>query len=130
MSVALFPSATAAEHEREIGARLAQTDAAFFVAERGDGTVCGFVEVGTRPYVDGCDSSPVGYVEAWFVEPEMRRGGVGRALLGAAEEWARALGLSEIASDTQLVNETSRRAHLRSGYAEVDRIIQFRKALK
>jgi len=130
MSVALFPSATAAEHEREIDARLAQTDAAFFVAERDDGTVCGFVEVGTRPYVDGCDSSPVGYVEAWFVEPEMRRGGVGRALLDAAEEWARARGLSEIGSDTQLVNEMSRRAHMRSGYAEVDRIIQFRKALK
>jgi aminoglycoside 6'-N-acetyltransferase I len=68
-------------------------------------------------------------VEAWYVDADVRRLGYGRALLAAAEGWARARGYREMASDTQLDNEVSRRAHLRSGYAEVDRIIQFRKLL-
>jgi aminoglycoside 6'-N-acetyltransferase I len=129
MSVALFPDGTAAEHERDIRARFAVNEAAYFVAEGADGAVCGFVEVGTRPYADGCDSSPVGYVEAWWVDPAARRTGIGRALLDAAEGWVRTRGLTEIASDTQLGNEVSRLGHLSAGFEEVDRVVQFRKRL-
>jgi aminoglycoside 6'-N-acetyltransferase I len=129
MAAALFPDGEAAEHERWFAALLGRENAAVFVATRADASLCGFVEAGSRPYVDGCDSSPVGYVEAWYVDPDMRRAGVGRALLIAAEEWARARGYTEMASDTTITNEISQRAHLRSGYAEVDRIVQFRKPI-
>jgi aminoglycoside 6'-N-acetyltransferase I len=130
MAAALFPDGEPAEHEHWFVNLLRREDAAVFVATRQDGSLCGFVEAGSRPYVDGCESSPVGYVEAWFVDPDMRQSGVGRALLNAAEDWAMGRGYSEMASDTTLTNEASQRAHVKSGYAEVDRIVQFRKPLK
>jgi aminoglycoside 6'-N-acetyltransferase I len=107
----------------------ARSDAEVFVAEWEDGSVAGFVEVAARPYADGCDTSPVGYIEAWYVEPDARLKGYGRALLSAAENWARGRGYREMASDAQLDNEASYAAHRRAGYAEVDRIVQFRKVL-
>jgi aminoglycoside 6'-N-acetyltransferase I len=129
MSLALFPQQSAEEAQAGMRTFLGREDGAVFIALRDDGTACGYVEVDSRPYADGCDTTPVGYVEAWYVDGDARQQGYGRALLAAAEAWARARGYREIASDTHLDNEVSRRAHLRSGYAEVDRIIQFRKAL-
>lgn len=129
MSQALDPASGSAEHEDEMRATLARSDAAVFFAERADGSICGYVEAGSRPYADGCDSSPVGYVEAWYVDPDARLAGYGRALLAAAEEWARSQGYREMASDALLDNVVSFEAHLASGYSEVDRVIQFRKPL-
>lgn len=129
MSRALFPEATAAEHAADMRSFREREDAEVFVAERADGSLAGYVEVGARPYVDGCATSPVGYIEAWFVDADVRRAGVGRALLAAAEEWARALGLREMGSDALLDNVVSHEAHRRAGYEEVDRVVQFRKPL-
>ena len=129
MSGALFPHHSDAEEEAAMRALLARADAAVFVAERPDGSVCGYVEVGSRPYADGCDTSPVGYIEAWYVDADVRRAGYGRALLAAAEAWARSRGYREVASDARLDNTLSHEAHRRSGYEEVDRIVQFRKTL-
>lgn len=129
MSLALFPQHSADDLAAGMRAHLARPDAEVFVAERDDGSIAGFVEVGERPYADGCDSSPVAYVEAWYVDPDVRRKGYGRALLAAAEEWARARGRTEIASDSQLDNLVSHAAHRGAGYEEVDRIVQFRKIL-
>ena len=129
MSLLLFPRATAEDLETDIKALRARADAEVFVAERPDGSVAGFVETGTRLYADGCDTSPVGYIEAWYVDPDVRRSGYGRALLAAAEDWARRRGYREMASDAQLDNEVSHAAHRRSGYEEVDRIVQFRRIL-
>lgn len=129
MSEALLPDENPDEYEPEMRALLQREDAAVFVAERPDGSVCGFVEVGSRAYADGCRTSPVGYIEAWYVDPDVRRAGYGRALLHAAESWARSRGFSEMASDALLENTVSYDAHFRSGYAEVERIVQFRKPL-
>jgi len=129
LSLALFPEHSAEELESGMREHRARSDAEVFVAEREDGSVAGFVEVGARPYADGCETSPVGYIEAWYVDPDARSKGYGRALLEAAEEWARGRGYREIASDAQLNNEISYAAHRRAGYAEVDRIVQFRKVL-
>ena len=129
MSLALFPRTGPEDHEGDMRQLLARDDAAVFVAERPNGSVCGYVEVGSRPYADGCATSPVGYIEAWWVDPDVRRSGCGRALLAAAEEWARSRGYREMASDALLDNVVSHEAHRRSGYEEVDRVVQFRKAL-
>src|SRR6266404_7725203 len=129
LSLALFPEYSAEVLEPGMREHRARSDAEVFVAEWEDGSVAGFVEVGARQYADGCDTSPVGYIEAWYVEPDARLKGYGRALLSAAENWARSRGYREIASDAQLNNEISYEAHRKAGYAEVDRIIQFRKAL-
>jgi aminoglycoside 6'-N-acetyltransferase I len=130
MSRALFPGQSVEEDEADLRALLARADAAVFVVERSPGgPLAGYVEVGSRPYADGCTTSPVGYIEAWYVDPDVRRGGYGRALLAAAEAWARARGYREMASDALLDNHVSHAAHERSGYTEVDRVVQYRKDL-
>src|SRR6266516_88006 len=130
MSVALFPEYSADELGRGMREFRARSDADVFVAERENGSLAGYVEVGSRSYADGCDTSPVGYVEAWYVDPDVRRGGYGRALLEAAEDWARGQGFTEMGSDALLDNEISHAAHRKADYTEVDRVLQFRKTIK
>jgi aminoglycoside 6'-N-acetyltransferase I len=129
MRHALWPEENEQEHEQGMAAWEARGDTAVFVAVRPEGSICGFVEAGSRPYADGCETSPVGYVEGWYVDPDVRREGYGRALLAAAEVWARSQGYREMASDALIDNEMSRLAHLASGYEEVGRVVQFRKSL-
>jgi aminoglycoside 6'-N-acetyltransferase I len=132
---ALWPEGSLAEHEDEARAILAGSPPSsmplvVFVAEV-NWQVVGFVEVGLRSHADGCDGRrPVGFVEGWYVEPEHRRRGVGRALIGAAEDWARSQGCTEIASDTWVDNEPSHRAHEALGFEVVDRCVHYRKALR
>ena len=101
-----------------------------FVVERGSGGLGGFVEVGLRPFAEGCETRPVGYVEGWFVDEDLRRRGAGAELVRAAEEWARAQGCVELASDCAIENEISFRAHRALGFAEVDRVILLRKKIR
>jgi aminoglycoside 6'-N-acetyltransferase I len=130
MTVGLFPDEAVEELIAGMLTFRVRTDAALFVAERKDGSLAGYVEVGERPYADGCATAPVGYIEEWHVDPDVRRRGVGRALLSAAEEWALARGYDEMASDALLDNVESHRAHERSGYEEVERAVRFRKQLR
>jgi aminoglycoside 6'-N-acetyltransferase I len=131
MSRALFSSQTTEEDEAELRDMMHRADARVFVIERPDGeSLAGFVDVGTRSVVDGCSSSPVGYVEAWYVDPDIRRTGLGRALLQHAEQWAREQGYTEMGSDALLENDVSHAAHKRCGYTEVDRVITYRKSLR
>ena len=129
MAVALFPEYTVEDLARGMREFDDRPDSEVFLAEREDGSIAGFVEAGSRPYADGCDTSPVGYIEAWYVDPDVRRSGYGRALLRAAEDWARSQGYVEMASDALLDNLISHAAHQRSGYEEVGRVVQFRKPL-
>lgn len=126
---ALWPESSAAEHQGDMKEWLTRSDTAVFVASRPDGRLAGFAEVGTRPYVDGCNTSPVAYLEGWYVDPDMRGQGIGAALVAAAEEWARARGLHEFASDALLENIESQRAHEALGFIEVERAVRYRKAL-
>ena len=101
-----------------------------FLAENADGELVGFLEAGLRrDYVEGCETSPVGYIEGWFVEANLRRQKIGLKLVEAAEDWARELGCREMASDCELENVVSLRAHLGVGYAEASRNIHFTKSL-
>ena len=129
MSHALFPDESEASLTTGMRDTCARRDAGVFVVDRGDGKLAGFVEAGTRPYADGCDTSPVGYIEAWFVDPDLRRQGWGRELLAAAEDWARAQGYAEMASDALLDNVVSHQAHKAAGYVEMERLVVFRKPL-
>lgn len=129
MRIALWPDHTVDELRAEMAALNADESAATFVADRGDGALGGFLEAGRRKYAEGCDTSPVGYIEGWYVDADLRGQGIGRALVEAAEEWAIAQGYTEMGSDTWLDNEVSYRAHLAIGYEEVGRGIYFRKTL-
>jgi aminoglycoside 6'-N-acetyltransferase I len=100
-----------------------------FLAVRPDGKLGGFLEAGTRKYAEGGETSPVGYIEGWYVDADLRRQGIGAALMKAAEDWARSIGLTEMGSDTWLDNETSIQAHGRLGYEEEERLVHFLKKL-
>lgn len=103
---------------------------AVFVAAREDGTLVAFVETSLRDYAEGCRTSPVGYIEAWFVDEITRGQKLGREMILAAENWAREQGCTEMGSDTWLENEASIEAHRKTGYFEVDRLVHFIKKLE
>lgn len=135
LRAALWPEADAAELRTEVDAfflgEIPPTlIAAVFLAESDNGTLIGMLELSLRPYADGCESSPVPFLEGWYVAPKSRRRGVGAALLKAGEEWAVAQGYAEMASDALLENTISERAHKALGFDEVERAIRFRKELK
>lgn len=98
-----------------------------FVCARPDGTLCGISEGAIHSAAPGCTTDRIGYLEAWYVEPDVRSQGIGRALVQAIEEWARAQGCTEMASDTDPSYPLSPAAHAALGYAEVQRY--FRKDL-
>ena len=100
-----------------------------FVAEE-DENLVGFLELDFRKYAPDCLSSPVPFIEGWYVEPAWQRRGVGRALVEAAEARALELGYTEIASDVEIDNAGSIAAHLALGYEEVERTVAFRRSLK
>ncbi len=104
------------------------TIAAVFLADD-ETTPLGFIELAVRSFSDGCESMPVPHVEGWYVEPSARGRGIGRALMQAAEGWARDRGFTELASDTEPWNERSIAAHARCGFRETERLVKFRKSL-
>jgi len=100
------------------------------VAETDYSDLAGFLEAGIRQdYVEGCETERVGYIEGWFVEEPFRRQNVGRMLVEFAENWARRQGCEEMASDCDLANEVSLKAHTQVGYEEMSRSIHFKKWL-
>ena len=131
----LYPGTVVSDHAPSMDAYLTGrpveelVPAAVFVVERSDETVGGFLELSVRNYAEGC-AGPAPYVESWYVDEDLRRSGAGRALMDAAEQWARAHGYAEIASDALLDNDVSHAAHRALGFEEVERSVHFRKALR
>ena len=90
----------------------------------------GFIEIGLRSRADGCNPRrPVGYIEAWYVEPTQQKRGIGKALILAAENWARGQGCLEMASDTWMDKLEAQMAHEALGFEIVDRCVHYRKSL-
>jgi aminoglycoside 6'-N-acetyltransferase I len=113
----------------EFGQIIAKPDAAFFLAYA-ENVAIGFAQCQLRyDYVEGTDSSPVGYLEGIYVVEDYRKQGVAKELLNACESWAKAKGCTEFASDCELDNVQSLRFHLNVGFEEVNRIICFTKKL-
>ncbi len=69
------------------------------------------------------------YLEGWYVDEDVRRQGVGAALVRAAEAWARAKGLTEFASDAQVANRDSQLALVAPGFVEAEWVVAYRKTL-
>jgi aminoglycoside 6'-N-acetyltransferase I len=129
MRTALWDDCPAEQQVQEMEEILGSDSEEVFFAVRSDSGLCGFLEAALRSRADGCDSTPVGYIEGWYVDPDMRRRGVGRALVEAAEAWARARGCRLMASDAELWNSVSHQAHVALGYEETARLVLFKKDL-
>ncbi len=125
----LWPDHTEEDLRREFETLLSDPACAVFLHEA-DGKVTGFAQCQLRrDYVEGTETSPVGYLEGVFVAEPFRRRGIAAALLSACENWAREHGCKEFASDCELTNIDSLRFHLTAGFTEANRIICFVKHL-
>ena len=129
MRQGLWPEAPSDYLSLDLDKYLNNPRAAIFVASNSQGQLIGFIEARLRDYGEGCETSPVGYIEAWYVDPHVRGQKLGRELVHTAEQWAREQGCTEMASDTWLENEASIEAHKKLGYWEVDRLVHFVKRL-
>lgn len=129
LAAQLWPSQTTEEFEEEFKALLADTNAAVFLCQA-QGTPMGFAQCQLRhDYVEGTETSPVGYLEGVFVEEGYRNQGYAGKLLAACEQWAKDKGCTEFASDCELENTQSLAFHLRCGFQEANQIICFTKRL-
>lgn len=133
MRQALWPEDGSSWHATEIEQFFAgrlHMPLAVLLAQDDAGAVLGFAELSIRAYAEDCTTDRVAYLEGWYVVPEARRRGVGRALVLAAEQWARAQGCTEFASDAVIDNAASAAAHLALGFNETVQIRCFRKSLE
>ena len=129
LALRLWPEHSVEELETEFGELLADEECAVFTYEQ-DGKAVGFAQCQLRhDYVEGTDSSPVGYLEGVYVKEPYRNKRIASALLKACEDWAKEQGCTEFASDCELANTESLRFHLAAGFTEANRIICFVKEL-
>lgn len=129
LAMELWPHHSREEMAEEFAPLLAVEDAAVFGWQQ-EGRWEAFAQCQLRrDYVEGCETSPVGYLEGIFVREPLRGQGVAKALLARCEAWAREQGCTEFASDCELSNEDSLRFHLATGFQEAGRIVCFTKRL-
>lgn len=110
------------------GEEILQADhLASFIA-MADGVAIGFADASIRhDYVNGCDSSPVVFLEGIFVLPSFRQRGVAKQLIAAVQRWGTNKGCREMASDTSPENTISQKVHQALGFEETERVIFYRK---
>lgn len=115
--------------ETEVTKNINDEDCAYYMKVL-DGSPVGFAECRLRHgYVEGTDSSPVGYLEGIFVLAAYRYQSIGSELINVCEKWAKGKGCTEFASDCEIDNPGSLKFHLETGFEEMNRIICLRKDL-
>ena len=96
------------EELAEIIAGYMNSDSSAVFAENADGQYAGVALCSLRhDYVEGCETSPVGYLEGVGVREAYRRQGIAGKLVSECEQWAREKGCTEFASDCELTNASS-----------------------
>lgn len=129
LAIQMWESHSLEEMAQDFSEEIHQGSSAIFLAFVDDIAV-GFAQCGLRhDYVEGTESSPVGYLEGILVEEAYQKKGLAGELLGVCEQWAREQGCTEFASDCELVNEDSLKFHLKMGFREANRIICFTKKI-
>src|ERR1700751_1145196 len=116
---ALWPDEPAELLSDLLGAKIFGAAAAgVILVARSDGDeTIGFAFVTVRvDYVNGCDSSPVAFLEGIYIDPSCRRMGIGRRLVDAAAGWGGERGCREFASDALLDNVDSQAFHRSLGF--------------
>lgn len=133
MRAQLWPEESEETHLREIDdwleRRRASGEVEVLLAEGEGGVLFGFAELSIRPCAEGCHTQRIAYLEGWYVKSEARQRGVGRALIRAAEDWGRAQGCLEFASDADPQNFVSCDSHLALGFEDAGLVRCFRKDL-
>ena len=129
LALELWPDNGADTMYYDLGKIMTGGESVFFLAYRED-TAVGFAQCQLRhDYVEGTETSPVGYLEGIYVRQADRHLGFAGQLMKACEDWASAQNCMEFASDCELDNTESLAFHLKLGFKEANRIICFSKKL-
>lgn len=90
----------------------------------------GFAQCQLRyDYVEGTQTTPVGYLEGIYIKQDYRKKGIAKELLAECEAWAKSNGCQEFASDCEIDNVDSFQFHKAVNFTEANRIICFTKKL-
>ncbi len=129
LAIQMWNDNTVLDLEKEFE-ELIESDKATCFIKYIDNMAIGFAQCQLRTdYVEGTETSPVGYLEGIFIVEAYRKKGYAKELLSACERWAKEQKCSEFASDCELDNTASLRFHLTMGFEEANRIICFRKEI-
>ena len=129
MRKSLWPSCSIERHSLETDL-ISSSDGFVLVAELTESKLAGFAEVTIRrDHVEGTKTSPVPYLEGWYVDPDHRGKGIGKELINTIEEIATKEGYKELASDAEIDNQLSIDIHKVIGFQEVGRSVHFIKSL-
>lgn len=127
MAIQMWNSHTVDTLEEKFAVLLSSENTVAFI-KYVDNMSVGFSQCSLRTdYVEGTESTPVGYLEGIFVKKEYRNRGYAKELLFACEKWAKDMGCVEFASDCELDNILSLKFHMAMGFIEANRIICFKK---
>ena len=127
---ALYTGVSPDFHTADMELFLAASDRQCWIARDAAGAAAGFLEVALRNIVDGCLTSPVGFIEGVYVKPQYRGCGLGARLVDLAGEWALGRGCSEMATDAELENTSAQAFHRHMGFEETYRIVEFKKTIE
>lgn len=131
MAIMMWDCHSVEELAEEFAAMLDNEECAIYlIFDSIDNMPIGFAQCGLRhDYVEGTESSPVGYLEGIFIQEGYRKKGYAKDLLAKCENWAKEKGCSEFASDCELTNSVSLAFHINMGFTEANRIICFTKRI-
>lgn len=130
LAVQMWEDNVTEELAEELKEVIGSDEGVIFVAKENE-QIVGFAQCQLRhDYVEGTESSPVGYLEGIFVEKEFRKQGLAKELLKSCENWAMEQGCQEFASDCELENSESLKFHMSVGFEEANRVICFTKRLR
>jgi len=121
-----YPTVLAEMRERYARVRAAHAGEIFVAVLAPENRVVGWLHV--VPCLQ-LEDAPHAELAGLVVDESVRSTGVGKALLAAAEEWARIHGFQAMRVRSNVVRERAHRFYEREGYARVKAQAMFRKAL-
>ena len=119
--------ATAPQVEERFRSLGQEPDSSVFVAEGADGRVAGWLHVLARGFLESDRYAEIGGL---VVDAAARRSGVGRALVSAAEEWAREHGCATVRVRSNMKRVEARPFYERMGYRIVKTQYVFEKTVR
>ncbi|MDE7218625.1 MAG: GNAT family N-acetyltransferase [Oscillospiraceae bacterium] len=129
LAVLLWKNHSVDDLIHEFSEILSKKDAQIFLKYESDVPV-GFAQCQLRhDYVEGTETTPVGYLEGIYVVEGYRGRGYAKELLKECEMWAKDSGCKEFASDCELDNEDSFCFHRAVHFKVANKIICFTKKL-
>ncbi|HEX7914687.1 GNAT family N-acetyltransferase [Rudaea sp.] len=121
-----YPTAPAEMRERYARVRAARAGEIFVAVLAADGRVVGWTHVVPCLQLEGAAHAELAGL---VVDEHVRGSGIGRALLAAAEQWARMHGFALMRVRSNVVRERAHRFYEREGYARIKAQAMFRKSI-